>query len=85
MYDEKKTQKTSYKRSPVSSKVETFRLGRRTNAMNATHNPIPIAGTNIQEKNWGEKKKNTVKPRLKKSNSGKCRNEGNKGDKTNHP
>lgn len=43
MYDEKNTQNTSYSSSPVSSNVDTFRLGKRTKAMNATHNPIPMA------------------------------------------
>lgn len=43
MYDEKNTQNTSYNKSPVSNRVETFKLGNRTKAMNATHSPIPIA------------------------------------------
>lgn len=37
------TQKTSYTSSPTSSRVETFRLGSRTRAINATHSPIPRA------------------------------------------
>lgn len=37
------TQKTSYTSSPTSSRVETFRLGSRTRAINATHRPIPRA------------------------------------------
>ena len=47
MYEEKKTQNTSYISNPVSSKVETFKLGSRTNAINATHNPIPIAENKV--------------------------------------
>lgn len=42
-YDEKKTQNTSYRSRPVSSSVDTFKLGRRTNAINATQSPIPMA------------------------------------------
>lgn len=34
--------------NPVSSRVDTFRLGNRTNAMNATHSPIPIASIRSQ-------------------------------------
>lgn len=37
------TQNTSYTSSPTNSRVETFRLGSRTRAINATHNPIPRA------------------------------------------
>lgn len=48
MYDEKNTQKTSYMSNPVSNKVDTFRLGKRTNAMKATHRPIPIASMSNQ-------------------------------------
>lgn len=48
MYDEKKTQKTSYMRSPIRRSVETFRLGSRTNAINATHKAIPIKSMSTQ-------------------------------------
>ena len=34
-------------RRPTSSKVDTFRLGSRTRAINATHNPIPRAEMEI--------------------------------------
>lgn len=34
--------------SPVSKSVDTFRLGSRTNAMKATHKPIPIASMSNQ-------------------------------------
>ncbi len=44
------TQKTSYTRRPTNNKVDTFRLGSRTRAMNATHKPIPSAG-NMEIKN----------------------------------
>lgn len=37
------TQKTSYTSNPTSSSVDTLRLGSRTNAMNATHRPMPKA------------------------------------------
>jgi len=43
IYDEKNTQKTSYIKRPVSKRVDTFKLGSRTNAINATQSPIPIA------------------------------------------
>lgn len=43
IYDEKNTQKTSYINKPVSRRVETLRLGKRTRAMKATQRPIPIA------------------------------------------
>lgn len=33
---------------PVNNKVDTFRLGSRTNAIKATHRPIPIASINNQ-------------------------------------
>lgn len=48
IYDEKNTQKTSYMRRPMSKSVDTFKLGKRTNAMNATHSAIPIASMSSQ-------------------------------------
>ncbi len=51
-YCEKKTQKTSYKSNPDSRRVDTLRLGRRTNAMKATQRPMPIASINSQ---WPKK------------------------------
>lgn len=48
MYEEKNTQNTSYTSSPTNSRVETFRLGSRTRAINATHNPIPRASMRSQ-------------------------------------
>lgn len=33
---------------PVNNNVDTFRLGKRTNAMNATQRPIPIASISNQ-------------------------------------
>ena len=39
----KLTQNTSYTSNPTSRSVDTFRLGRRTKAMKATHRPIPRA------------------------------------------
>lgn len=48
IYEEKNTQKTSYISNPVSNNVDTFRLGKRTNAIKATHKPIPIASINNQ-------------------------------------
>lgn len=46
MYEEKKTQKTSYINKPVKRSVETFKLGSLTKAINATQRPIPIAVIN---------------------------------------
>lgn len=43
MYDEKKTQNTSYISKPVNNRVDTFNDGNRTKAMKATQRPIPIA------------------------------------------
>lgn len=34
--------------NPVNNIVDTFRLGNRMNAMNATHSPIPIASIRSQ-------------------------------------
>ncbi len=39
------TQKTSYTSSPTRRSVDTFRLGSLTRAINATHKPIPNAGS----------------------------------------
>lgn len=47
IYEEKKTQNTSYIRRPVKRSVDTFKLGNLTNAMNATHKPMPIAAKDI--------------------------------------
>ena len=47
-YCEKNTQKTSYKSNPDKSSVDTLRLGNLTNAMNATHRPIPMASISSQ-------------------------------------
>lgn len=43
IYDEKKTQNTSYMSRPVSRSVDTFKLGSLTKAIRATQRPMPIA------------------------------------------
>jgi len=43
VFDEILTQNTSYINSPTRSRVDTFKLGNRTRAMNATQRPIPRA------------------------------------------
>jgi hypothetical protein len=48
IYDEKKTQNTSYTSNPMSKSVDTFKLGSLTNAMNATQSAIPIASIKSQ-------------------------------------
>lgn len=48
IYEEKKTQKTSYISRPVRSSVETLRLGSLTKAINATQRPIPMASIRSQ-------------------------------------
>ena len=47
-YLEKKTQKTSYNKSPDNSKVDTLRLGNLTKAMKATQRPIPMTSMRNQ-------------------------------------